>query len=208
MIKYIIFDFDGTLADSRSAFVSVWNGLADKHNYKKVQPGELESLRKLTINERSKLLNFPFYKIPIVMPELIAMLRDSINEMTLFNGIKDMLSELRKMGYQLAIISSNSVENIKDFLKRNEMEEVITEVLSAKRIFGKDKVIKKFLKAHGLQADEVIYVGDEHRDVVACKKSNVKIIWVGWGYDALEAVQSEGPDYTVYSPEDIIQIVS
>ncbi|WP_197414425.1 HAD-IA family hydrolase [Bacillus sp. FJAT-29937] len=205
MIKHIIFDFDGTIANSQYAFVSAWNQLAEKHRFKKVEHDKLEDLKKLTIKERSKLLNFPMYKLPIVMPELYAAYRQSILDVTLFEGIKELLNELENRGYHTAIISSNSEENIRQFLNRNEVK--VTDILCSSRIFGKDKMIKKFLKSYNVQPSQVIYVGDEHRDIVACKKCSVKIIWVGWGYDGIEVVQSENPDYMIQTPDEILQIV-
>lgn len=52
-------------------------------------------------------------------------------------------------------------------------------------------MIKKFLKEKKLQTEEVLYVGDEQRDVVACKKIGVEIIWVGWGYDVLDTIKED-----------------
>ncbi|WNS74701.1 HAD-IA family hydrolase [Bacillus sp. DTU_2020_1000418_1_SI_GHA_SEK_038] len=205
MIKYIIFDFDGTIANSQYAFVSAWNHLAEKHRFKKLEHESLEDLKKLTIKERSRVLNFPMYKLPILMPELYTAYRQSILDVTLFEGMKELLSELEIRGYHTAIISSNTEDNIREFLNRNGIK--VTDILCSSRIFGKDKVIKKFLKSHNLQPSEVIYVGDEHRDIVACKKCNVKVIWVGWGYDGIEVVQSENPDYMIQTPDEILQIV-
>lgn len=205
MIKYVIFDFDGTIADSKNAFISAWNHLAEKHSFQPLKHEELESLKKMTITQRSKLLNFPMYKLPIVMPEFYTLYRQSIREVTLFEGIKELLTVLNEKGYQTAIISSNSVENIKEFLNSNEIN--VSEIICSSRIFGKDRMIKKFLKSQQLLSSEVIYVGDEHRDIVACKKCNVKIAWVGWGYDGLEVIQSESPDYMIYDPSEILQIV-
>ena len=205
MIKYIIFDFDGTIANSQYAFVSAWNHLAEKHGFKKLEHDGLEDLKKLTIKERSRLLNFPMYKLPIVMPDLYAAYRDSILDVTLFGGMKELLNDLENKGYHIAIISSNSEENIKEFLNRNGVK--VTDILCSSRIFGKDKVIKKFLKSHNVQPSEVIYVGDELRDIIACKKCNVKVIWVSWGFDSIEVVQSENPDYMIQTPDEILQIV-
>jgi phosphoglycolate phosphatase len=56
--------------------------------------------------------------------------------------------------------------------------------------------------------DNVLYVGDEVRDIVACKKAGVKIAWVDWGYDLKEAVADEKPDYLISNPLEIISIVT
>ncbi|MBM7603731.1 phosphoglycolate phosphatase [Metabacillus crassostreae] len=206
-IRYVVFDFDGTLADTSEAFMYAWNKLADKYRYKKIKLEQIETIKKLNMKERSALLNFPLYKIPFVMPELIKLYKDSIVDITLFPGVKSLLEKLKKKGYKIAIISSNSEENIKNALKRNHADHLITDVISAKRIFGKDKTIDQFLKIKKLQASEMIYIGDEIRDIIACKKSNVKIVWVEWGYDGLEVIKSAEPDYMVKEPDEILEIV-
>ncbi|WP_240050889.1 HAD-IA family hydrolase [Metabacillus litoralis] len=206
-IRYVVFDFDGTLADTSEAFMYAWNKLADKYRYKKIKLEQIETIKKLNMKERSVLLNFPLYKIPFVMPELIKLYKDSVVDITLFPGVKSLLEKLNKTGYKIAIISSNSEGNIKNALKRNHADHLITDVISAKRIFGKDKTIDQFLKIKKLQASEMIYIGDEIRDIIACKKSNVKIVWVEWGYDGLDVVKSAEPDYMVKKPDEILEIV-
>lgn len=54
MLKYVVFDFDGTLVDSQDIFVPIYNQLAEKHGYKTVSEVEIEPLRKLSIPERCK----------------------------------------------------------------------------------------------------------------------------------------------------------
>lgn len=206
MIKYILFDFDGTLADSKDVFISAWNQLADKYKFKKIHHQDLDALRKLSIKERAKQLNFPLYKIPLVIPEVYRLYKKSIKDIILFDGVKLLLDELESRGYQIVIISSNSEGNIKEFLRENAVDSV-KEVLCSSKIFGKDQVIKKFLQTNKLKGSEVIYIGDECRDIIACKKVPVKIIWVGWGYDSAELVTPEKPDYMVYMPEEILNIL-
>lgn len=205
-MKHIIFDFDGTLADSTHVFMSVWNTLADKYHYRKIKLDELESLKKISIMERSKLFNFPIYKMPIFIPQFYRLYSQSIKEIHLIDGMKDLLQELKKKGYTITIISSNDQENILEFLKMNKID-TVTNVICSNRVFGKDKIIHKFLKDQHLKPSEVIYVGDEQRDIVACKKVGVPIIWVSWGYDAIEVVRSEKPDYKVYAPTEILEII-
>lgn len=205
-MKYIIFDFDGTLADSTAVFASAWNTLAQKYKFKGIELKEIESLKKLSIAERSKLFDFPMYKLPMILPQFYRLYRQSLNEVHLFEGIKDVLMEIDKRGYKILIISSNSQENILEFLKMNDIH-CVSNVLCSNRIFGKDKVLKKFLKDSSSTASDVLYIGDEQRDIVACKKVGVPIIWVSWGYDSIEVIQQEEPEYKVNAPQEILDII-
>lgn len=205
-MKYIIFDFDGTLADSTAVFASAWNTIAQKYKFKGIELKEIEALKKLSIAERSKLFDFPMYKLPMILPQFYRLYRQSLNDVHLYDGIKDVLLEIDKRGYKILIISSNSQENILEFLKMNGIH-CVSNVLCSNRIFGKDKVIKKFLKDSGITPSEVLYIGDEQRDIVACKKVGVPIIWVGWGYDAIEVVCQEDPEYKVATPQEILNII-
>ena len=208
MFKYIIFDFDGTIADSKKTFVSSWNQLAKQYNFKEMKFDELEKIKKMTIQERSAQLNFKMSLMPIVIPKLYKLYKESIHDVELFDGIKDLIFKLEKKGYKIGVISSNSKENILAFLNKNEIGNITnSNVLCSNRIFSKDKQINKFLRNHNLTPSEIIYVGDEKRDIIACKKAGVKIIWVGWGYDSIEVVESMEPDFQVYKPAEILNIV-
>ncbi|CAM4234017.1 HAD family hydrolase [Bacillus manliponensis] len=207
MVKYIIFDFDGTLVDSKDVFLASYNQIATKHNYKVIEKEELEGLRKISIRERCKLLKIPMYKIPFFVKELGSLYKQSIGEIILVDGIRPMLQDLKNKGYKIAIISSNREENIRQFLKNHDIHDV-HDVFCSSNIFGKDKVMKQFLKEKKLGNEEVLYVGDEERDIAACKKVGIAVAWVGWGYDVLETIQESSPDYVVYKPEELTQVVA
>ncbi|MCL7745606.1 HAD-IA family hydrolase [Halalkalibacter alkaliphilus] len=206
MPKYVLFDFDGTLADSRNVFISGWNAFAEKYQYRKIKFEELSSLRKLSILERAKRLNFPILKTPLIIPDFYRFYLKNAKEIKLYPRMKEVLDTLERQGHSTAIISSNSEDVIKEVLLRNQVFN-ISRVLSSNVIFGKDQLIQKFLKEHQLKKSDVIYVGDEQRDIIACKSAGIKVIWVSWGYDAKELVQEQNPDYLVYSPEELLEVV-
>ncbi len=205
-MKPIIVDFDGTLTDSTAALVAAWNIIAQKHQLKDISLKDIDGLKKLSLMERSKLLNLSMYKVPLVLPQFYQLYRQSLQDIRPFKGMKEVLLELDKRGYKIMIISSHAKDTILTFLKLNDIH-CIAEILYSNPIAGKDRAIEKFIKKSTIPAHEMLYIGDEQRDIIACKKVCVPIIWVGWGYDAKEAIQYLQPDYQAIAPHDIVKII-
>lgn len=204
MIKLIIFDFDGTLVDSRELSVTIYNQLAQKYNTKMIE--DVETIMRLPLLERFKALNVPLYKVPLIASDLTKRYKDSLINITMFSGMRDLLIELIGRGYHVAIVSSNLESNIREYFQQNQLD-VIRTIINSTNIMGKDKAIKKLLTTHKLNPHEVIYVGDEIRDIIACKKLGIKIVCVDWGFDPIEMLKVNTPDYIVGSAEEILSIL-
>ncbi|SDH84273.1 phosphoglycolate phosphatase [Planococcus glaciei] len=199
----IIFDFDGTLADSMPLFMQAWNTYAVQFNYLPVSEKDLAASRNLTIQQRAKKYGFPMHKIPVILPKVYQYFKAHMNEVALFDGIKDMLDALAHNGYRIVIISSNAKENIELFLKQEGIE-TVSQVLTSSRIFGKDTVIRKYMKQQNVSAEQLLYVGDEVRDIVACNNVAVPFAWVSWGLDGFELIEKERPKFVVHSPQELL----
>lgn len=207
MKKFIVFDFDGTLVDSKEIFISVFNQLAAKHKFGRIEHENIEHLRNLSMSERFRTLRIPVYKIPVMSIEFLKLYGNSAASLCLFDGMGEVLHQLKEQGYTVAIISSNSNATIKTFLKSNGLDH-ITNIHCSIKLFGKDSVIRRFMKKYGLHKSEMLYVGDELRDIVACKKNNVKIVWVKWGFENEASALTSDPDFIANKPADIIEIVN
>ncbi|MCK5758382.1 MAG: HAD hydrolase-like protein, partial [Clostridiales bacterium] len=194
MIKYIIFDFDGTLADSGDISFKAMNKMAKKHKFRELDWSDIEKIRGMSVIERSRFMGVSLLKVPFLAPEFYSRYKEVMHEMDLHESMADLLKRLKDDGYGLVVISSNSESNIREFLHDKNISE-ISEVICSHLIFDKDKIINKFLKRKGLSNTGVIYVGDEIRDITACKKSGIPIIWVDWGLDVKETVEEYEPDF-------------
>jgi phosphoglycolate phosphatase len=210
-IKYVIFDFDGTIADtlpfSFQKFLEMARllnieDLTDKEIIKEIRSKSYQELLK--DNFKRSWLKIPF--IINVIKNMQVELEKEMHNIKFFSGMKKFLFNLKKEGYKLAIISSNRVENINKFIKHNDLD-IFDFVHGKTDLFGKSGYLGKFLTDFKLDKSEVVYVGDEIRDVEACKKTGIKIIGVSWGLHTVEALNKAGVDYIVEKPSEILGII-
>ena len=114
---------------------------------------------------------------------------------------------MREAGYKMGILTSNSAENVSEFLKINEVADIFDFIYSGKNLFGKAKVINKMLKQEGISKEQVVYVGDETRDVEASHKANIPVIAVNWGLNNSDILEKAKPDKIAEHPEQLIGYV-
>lgn len=208
--KHIIFDFDGTLVDSTAVIMMMYNELAKKYNFTKVTEEEYKLLNNLPLKERFKALNVPIYKLLLlgkVGMDFKQGYRQHINSIHPIEEMKEVLEFLQRKGYVISVITSNSATNVTEFLDFQGLKG-FHEIRSSNGLFGKHKTIMKYMKENGLKREDVIYIGDEQRDIAACRKCNIDIVAVSWGLDTKEVLLAAKPNYFVEQPREIIEILS
>ena len=207
MTKVIIFDFDGTLADTIDILLSITNRLSAELGFKSATKEQIAQLRNLTSWQLLKYSGISIFKFPLLIRRLKAELRSEIPNIQLFAGIKEVLLELKKLGFQLGIITSNSRENVLASLETNGVQDTFTFIYSGST-FGKHKVINSWLKTEHINPKQVVYVGDEIRDIEAARKTGIKVIAVAWGFNSQEALAANNPDFLIKRPQELIEIMS
>lgn len=203
MIKHVIFDFDGTIVDSRHLAFTIFNELAEEFGCQPIKQEELAHLSTLSIYDRIKVIGFPTYKLPKLLYEGKKRYKQASSSLQVFDGIEETLASLENQGIDMGIISSNTLDNISSFLSRNDID-VFDKIHCASNIFGKHKVIKAYLKKYQINVNDVLYVGDELRDIISCKKINVKIAAVTWGYDSIKLLQTQNPEFLIDHPKHLL----
>ncbi len=204
---YLIFDFDGTLADSFRDVIDKFNFLADKYHFRQISADETSSLRDLTSPELIKYLRIPIYKIPAVIFEARKNMREEIHALRPFEGLPAVLHKLYEQGLFLGILTSNSVENVEMWLRQQNMRHYFKFIHSESNFFGKTRVLKKICKTHKIDKSKAFYIGDETRDIEAAKQCNMLSIAVTWGFNSEKALLKHQPNYIAQKPQDILTIL-
>ena len=193
--KLIVFDFDGTLADSFAWFTRTINQLADLYHFKRVTPDECERLRVTDARAVLKHLHVPFWKVPRIGAHVRSLMNREIKQIPPFAGIGRVLPQLVQQGATLGLVSSNSYENIQLVLG------VENAGLFAYRecgvsVFGKAVQLRKILGKSRVSPADAIYIGDEIRDAEAARAVRMRFGAVAWGYTQLDALKTQAPDET------------
>jgi phosphoglycolate phosphatase len=205
--KVIIFDFDGTIADTVDALVTIANRLALEFGYVPINSQELVLLRNLTAREIIKYSGVSLFKIPFMVIKVKGELKHKIPELTPIEGINAALIELHNQGYHLGIITSNSQENVNQFLKFHNLDYLFDFIYSGVTIFGKSTIINNVLRQKQFKPEVVIYVGDETRDVESARKANIKVVAVSWGFNSSEALGKQNPDFLIHHPCELLAVI-
>lgn len=203
--KFIIFDFDGTLADTEDINYTIYLDLADRYKIKKISKDEMNKLKKMSAFELIDHLDIKRRNLPGMIRRGRKLLHGSIENIDLCKeSMRDVLLKLKEEGICLGILTSNSKKNVNKFVKNQNLE--MFTFIDNSGLNGKENKLKKIIKKYYLEKSEVLYVGDEIRDINATKRVGIDIVAVDWGYNERASLEKNKPKYLISEPEDILNI--
>lgn len=198
-MKYIIFDFDGTVADTLPHVISIGKQVLGVE----IDDSEIEELRNTPPTKIIRKFKVPLYKIPGLLVQGRRQFTKHINEVKPVRGLVPVIKELYEQGYHLQIISSNSAANIQLFLNQHNLHKYFAQIHGSVGLFSKAQAIKKVIKSQKLNKSEVVYIGDEVRDIEAAHKVGIKIISVTSGLNGEKILRETKPDFLAEKSSDI-----
>jgi HAD superfamily hydrolase (TIGR01509 family) len=202
-IKIIIFDFDGTIADSFSVLAEIINELSRAEGFGVFSADQIEKARDLPMREIIFKLKISKWKLFFLARKIQKQFAQKILQVQPIAGIIPVLQELKKRGYMLGVLSSTRKDILEQFMRNNKID-VFTFVHSERNLFGKAKILKKILKEYQFEPSEAIYVGDESRDIDAAKEARMRVVAVGWGFNSRKMLERKQPDYLLNEPNELL----
>ncbi len=205
-VKLIIFDFDGTIADTLPATIEIALKLNDKLKLFKKEEVDIENFRNTSSNDFIAKLKMPKYKLLYYIWKFRKMLGVKIENIPVFPGIKETLEKLDAAGIKLAMVTSNSTGNARKFLLSKQIK-VFDIIETPLFVFNKARVIENVMKKLNVAPEDTVYVGDETRDIESAQKAGVKSVAVTWGYHFRDLLARYKPNYMVDKPEELLGLI-
>ncbi|MEM6254586.1 MAG: HAD hydrolase-like protein [Cyanobacteria bacterium P01_D01_bin.156] len=204
----LIFDFDGTIADTLDTIVTITNRLAANYGYPQTTPERLKYLRTLSTAELLEQSNVPLFQVPFLMRRVRRELRNEIHSINTFPKLHEVLVTLAADGHTMMIASSNAPSTIHTFLKHHDLVQVFTQVYGNIGLLGKARSLRRIMRRHRLVPEEILYVGDETRDIESAHCQGLAVASVSWGFSDRIALEAQGPTFLVDAPDELYQAIN
>ena len=214
MYKYILFDLDGTLTDPGLGITNAVMYALKKFNievpersqlYKFIGPPLLESFEKFYgMSSEESQLALQYYR-EYFKPY-------GLYENTVYDGIKELLAELKAQGKKLVLATSKpepfAIEILRHFKLDKYFDFIAGATMDEKRVRKAD-VIAYALENCGItDLSSAIMIGDREHDVLGAKEVGLESIGVLYGYGDMSELEIAGATYIAEKPKDILKIIS
>ena len=160
-------------------------------------------MRGLTAREIMARLNVSMWQLPAIVSDMRKRKLAAASEISLFDGIPTLLTDLQRLGIETAIVSSDSEASVRQVL--GPAASLITRFDCGAAVFGKHWKFRRVARRLGATPAETICIGDEIRDIEAARAAGMDSGAVAWGYALPAALQAAGPTHLFNSVEEITQ---
>ncbi len=210
MIDTIIFDLDGTLLDTIDDLQNSVNRTLIAHHF---PPRTLEEIKSFVGNGLFKLMerSLPNKTSKPLLSELFSEFKQDyhvncMNDTHIYPGILELLKELKKDKYKLAIVSNKNNQLIQDLSKHyfnNLIDLSLGEIDSLKKKPSPD-MIYYVLEKLNTKLENVIYIGDSEVDIETAQNAHITCLSVTWGFRSKEHLIEAGAKFLINHPKEII----
>ncbi|GAB3331213.1 HAD hydrolase-like protein [Larkinella ripae] len=204
LLKAVIFDFDGTLADTLPLCIKAFRKAIEPHLNRPVSDDEIIATfgpsEEGTIKE---LIPERFDEGLTAYHSHYASFHSDVP--SLFDGIPELLKDLQQRQIRLALVTGKALKSAMISLAFYQIQDVFEQVGHGDLTKGhKAKNIRRILTAWDLKPEEVVYVGDAPSDITACREAGVPVVAAAWAATAEpEQLRTLEPDALVFSVEEL-----
>lgn len=194
----IVFDFDGTIADSFPVALHIAHELFGWRFSK----DDISRLRGMKTRQILHELRVPLWRAPFLAARIRRRMVARMDQIPIIPGLDESIRRLAGR-YKLFVLSSNSAANVRTFLRRYDIDAPFAAVYGSMLPWHKARVLRRLMRRHGLVKADVRYVGDTDMDIAAAHHAGTAAVAVAWGYSNIHVLQRHHPEALVFTPDEL-----
>src|SRR3989344_190270 len=197
--KFVLFDFDGVIADSYAVGFETAKKICihftEKDFHSVFEGNAWERHEALMARKHGPECNHELDWFSIFTPAFE-------EHAKLFAGMREVIEKLSHT-YVLIIVSSTLTSPIQGFLEKDHIGRYFSEVMGADVHTSKHEKIKMILEKYGTSAPECIFITDTLGDMREAEEAGMRAIGVSWGFHTKETLMKGQPFRIVETPQEI-----
>jgi len=212
MIKAILFDFDGTLADTAPGIVKTMEQTFLRMGVKVPSEEDMKATIGLPLLQALQMLGG-------FNDQDAALATDTYRELfptfevgyvSIFPGVKETLSKLHALGIRMAIVTSRESQSLDMICEHHGIKEVFeTRVTQSDRLTPKPApdMVLTLLDRMKLEKDDVLVVGDTTFDIEMGNRAGCRTVAVTYGNHSKEKLKSVNPTFMIDSFDELMKMI-
>jgi phosphoglycolate phosphatase len=184
--KNIIFDMDGTLVDSSILIANTINFVRKEFNLPILE----NTILLEAVNDPEIDAPKFFYEVDNYTQKHIDLFEKYYsenlqNDLVLYNGVMELLSELKEKNYKIFISTNASTKFAKMMLSHLKVIQFFDEVVGVepdKKAKPEPDMLNYIVKKHELNITKTVMIGDSQKDIIASDRAEIESILVQWGF--------------------------
>jgi phosphoglycolate phosphatase-like HAD superfamily hydrolase len=201
----LIFDFDGTIADSLTMTIDIFRDLTGWQGAR--TPEEIAIFRRMPLRKVIKEVKVPLYQVPSLLMRGRKVMTSRITEVAVFPGMAPVIKTLHAEGHRMLVMSSNSTQNVEKFLHHHKLYTYFDGIYGGVGLLNKAASIRRVTRLNNIDRTHCVYIGDEQRDIEGAHRAHIKVIAVSWGYNDPVLLKKHRPTALAETPTDILEII-
>lgn len=195
-IKYLIWDWNGTLFNDVKLGVEIINKLLKNNNLTPITYETYRNIFTFPIYEYYRVAGFDFSKTSF--EELGKMFMDEYErrkyEMELFSGAREILQFAKQKGIRQSVLSAYKHDTLVEILTHYQIIDYFENVSGLDNIYAgsKEKLGLELREKINLSGDEILFIGDTLHDADVAKAMNVKCVLISNGHQSPEKLKANG----------------
>ena len=206
-IKNVIFDLDGTLIDSAQSIISSIKFAFEKAKVLPAQPLTLELIGPPLGEIISNLVTDSDIQASAEIIKNFKFYYDEYGyrETKVYEGISEMLTELRQMNLNLFIATNKRILPTVKIVEYVGWSSIFDELYALDYFVpllpNKEVMLRRVMQDIGGSNDSAIYIGDRAEDAEAAGNSRLPFLWAAWGYGNSSFFQAS--DFVLTKPSQL-----